>query len=160
METDPTGRGAHDPGAKVDGGKPRMGLVLGAFSKALEEVGEVGTFGADKYSDNGWQQVPDGINRYMDAALRHIFKSFREDIDPDSGRLHMAHGAWCLLAILEKTLENKNVDNPNVGSTGCDPIHDDRDLGICEWKNKAFDVLMRGDPDLTLYDRNVFGEKV
>lgn len=35
-EHDPTGRSAHEPGAKLDAGKPRCGLVLGGFSRALE----------------------------------------------------------------------------------------------------------------------------
>jgi len=52
-ESDPTGRGAHDAGAKLDHGKVRVGLVLGGFSRALMEVCEVGTGGAAKYSDNG-----------------------------------------------------------------------------------------------------------
>jgi hypothetical protein len=108
MEVDPTGRDQHDPGAKVDAGKPRMGLVLGAFSKALTLVAEIGTFGAEKYTDNGWRDVPDGPNRYMDAALRHIFQSFTEYLDTESGKPHVAHAAWNLLAIIELE-ENDNA---------------------------------------------------
>ena len=44
-ENDPTGRGAHEPGAKLDAGKPLAG-VLSDFSLALIAVAEVGTFGA------------------------------------------------------------------------------------------------------------------
>ena len=42
-----------EKGVKLDNEKPRMDLVLGGFAKALYEVGRVGTFGADKYSDDG-----------------------------------------------------------------------------------------------------------
>ena len=44
----------HEPGAKLDSGKIRPSLVLGGFARALAEVSAVGTFGAEKYSDNGW----------------------------------------------------------------------------------------------------------
>ena len=53
-ELDPNGKDPHAPGAKLDQGKIRMGLVMGGFARALLAVGEVGTFGANKYSDNGW----------------------------------------------------------------------------------------------------------
>lgn len=52
MESDQTGRNPSESGAKLDAGKPRLGLVLCGFARALQEVGKVGTFGAAKYSDN------------------------------------------------------------------------------------------------------------
>lgn len=71
-ECDPTGRGAHDPGAKLDAGKVRAGLVLGGFARALTEIARVGTFGAAKYSPEGWRSVPQGHERYTDALYRHL----------------------------------------------------------------------------------------
>jgi len=101
-EADPTGRGAHEPGAKLDLGKLRPGLVLGDFSNALTEVVRVGTFGAEKYSDHGWLEVPNGIERYSDAEMRHLLKRQQgELVDPDSLLLHDAHKAWNALAVLE-----------------------------------------------------------
>ena len=101
-ETDPTGRSAHDPGAKLDAGKPRVGLVLGSFAQALLWVSMVGTHGAEKYTDNGWVEVPDGISRYTDAKLRHYMaEAAGEQFDDDSGLLHAAHVAWNALARLE-----------------------------------------------------------
>ena len=70
QESDPTGRTAKDAGAKLDHGKNRLGLVLGGFANALKAVGEVGTYGANKYTDNGWISVPDGERRYTDAWRR------------------------------------------------------------------------------------------
>lgn len=52
-DQDPTGKDAHEPGAKLDAGKLRMGLVLLGFHRALQEVARVGTLGAAKYSDYG-----------------------------------------------------------------------------------------------------------
>ena len=96
-----------DKGVKLDSGKNRLGLVFKGFSNALWQVGEVGTFGANKYTDNGWQSVENGKYRYTDALLRHLFRYFNgEKIDDESGLPHLAHLAWNALAILE--LERKN----------------------------------------------------
>jgi hypothetical protein len=105
LEADPTGRGQHEPGAKLDGGKVRAGLVLGGFARALLEVAKVGTFGAAKYTDNGWRSVPNGQQRYTDALYRHLLKEAQGvEEDADSHMLHAAHTAWNALARLELML--------------------------------------------------------
>lgn len=105
---DHNGIDQHAPGAKLDNGKPRHGLVLGAFSNALTEVAKVGTFGANKYIDNGWLSVPNGLARYTDAMLRHHFaEAGGEELDEDSGLRHAAHRAWNALAVLELVLREK-----------------------------------------------------
>lgn len=107
-EEAPDGILQHDSGAKLDAGKNRLDLVLGAFARALMAVGEVGTFGANKYSDNGWKEVENGRQRYTDAMLRHYFKDAKgEDVDPDSNLLHDTHLAWNALARLELRLKEK-----------------------------------------------------
>ncbi len=100
-ERDPTGRDPHAAGAKLDAGKNRLGLVLHGFAGALAEVGKVGTYGANKYSPNGWRDVPNGMDRYLDAMYRHLFAMNDETHDPESGLPHMAHAAWNALAVLE-----------------------------------------------------------
>jgi len=108
LEVDPHGTDPHKSGAKLDAGKNRMGLVLDAFPEALLEVGKVGTGGAEKYSDNGWLEVPNGINRYNDAMLRHHFKNAKgDDFDENTGLLHLAHQAWNALAVLELELKRR-----------------------------------------------------
>jgi len=105
-EKDPTGKSPNEAGAKLDAGKPRMGLVLGGFPNALVEVSKVGTFGANKYSDNGWKTVVAGKERYTDALLRHwAYEQAGEVFDKDSELLHAAHLAWNALARLEFILE-------------------------------------------------------
>jgi len=105
IEKDPTGRTPHEPGAKLDEGKPRVGLVLHGFPRALSEVAKVGTFGAAKYSDNGWMDVPNGIERYTDSLYRHTLKEAEgEAIAKDFGILHAGHAAWNALARLELML--------------------------------------------------------
>lgn len=104
-ETDPTGRSAHDPGSKLDAGKPRPALVLGGFARALSAVTQVGTFGATKYTPNGWRTVPNGVERYTEAMVRHYLAEAQGlESDPDSHLLHAAHLAWNALARLELML--------------------------------------------------------
>lgn len=103
-ETDPTGKNPHESGAKLDHGKNRLGLVLNGFPNALEQVGIVGTYGAKKYSDDGWLTVENGIARYTDAMHRHLNAHAKgEEIDPQTGLNHLAQATWNSLAVLELT---------------------------------------------------------
>lgn len=104
VEQDPDGRQPDEPGAKLDAGKPRMGL-LSDFRHALVVVGQVATFGAEKYSPGGWLSVPDGERRYQDALWRHLLAD--GETDEQSGLLHAAHAAWNALAVLELELRRK-----------------------------------------------------
>src|SRR5574337_650501 len=107
VERDPNGKGHTEPGAKLDAGKNRLGLVLLGFSRALQEVGKVGTYGAGKYSDNGWIAVPDGERRCPDAMLRHLMREAPgEDCDPDTGPAHAAPTASNALARLDLALRD------------------------------------------------------
>lgn len=102
VESDPHGTPQHAPGAKLDAGKLRAGLVLGGFARALREVSAVGTYGANKYTPNGWMQVPNGVERYTDAMHRHLLsEASGEARDPDTEILHAAHAAWNALARLD-----------------------------------------------------------
>jgi hypothetical protein len=102
---DPTGRNQHEPGAKLDALKPRPALVLGGFSRALTAVTHVGTYGAIKYTPSGWRTVPDGVERYSEAMLRHwLDESQGIECDGESNMLHAAHLAWNALARLELML--------------------------------------------------------
>lgn len=109
MESDPNGLLPHTPGAKLDFGKVRPWLCIAGFSNALNEVAEVTTKGAVKYTPNGWAQVPDGAERYMDAFGRHMLMlGTGEILDKDTGCYHKAQMVWNLLASLE--LELRDAD--------------------------------------------------
>lgn len=113
IERDPYGKEQHEPGAKLDNGKNRLGLVLGGFSRALAMVGEVGTYGANKYSPDGWLSVPGGVERYTDAMYRHLItEASGEIIDSDTTLLHSAHAAWNALARLDLQLREFEKDIP------------------------------------------------
>ena len=98
----------HAMGVKDDSNKPRLDLVLGDFATALWGVGLVGTYGANKYTDRGWHEVDNGIERYSNALLRHYlnFKSGETD-DKESNLPHLAHLAWNALAILQLYMEKQ-----------------------------------------------------
>jgi hypothetical protein len=115
-ESDPTGRAPGTPGAKLDAGKaPLMRGCLGYFPLALEQVALVSAFGASKYTWKGWETVPNGIDRYGDALVRHLIKPGN---DPDSGLTHAAHCAWNALARLELMLREREITtNPSTPPT-------------------------------------------
>ena len=99
-------------GMKFDTDKPRMSLVIGGFSRALLEVGKVGTFGAKKYADDNWILVENGEQRYTDAMLRHLLaEKSGELLDRESSLRHAAHTAWCALARLDLQLRKIEADN-------------------------------------------------
>lgn len=96
----------HEPGAKLDQGKPEAALLLD-FGKALTAVAEVSTYGANKYTRGGWQKVDDAEHRYKSAMLRHLFNERYAEVDEESQLLHLAHLAWNALAILELRLRHE-----------------------------------------------------
>lgn len=119
-EADPNGKSAHEAGSKLDAGKDRPALVLGEFPRALAEVVKIGTFGAKKYTPRGWLTVPNGRERYADAAWRHQLEVWRgRTWDTDNGLQdgptkekggtggrHKAQVIWNLLAELELELRD------------------------------------------------------
>ena len=108
------------PGVKYDNDKsPVVRGVLHYFPRALEAVSKVSAAGAKKYTWNGWQTVPDGINRYSNALGRHLLAESFGPFDNGPGGtncLHAAQVAWNALARLELMLEhgNDNIGNSNV----------------------------------------------
>jgi len=121
-ETDPHGKDPHEPGSKLDAGKPEyVKDVLSYFPNALREVGGISAYGAEKYTRMGWASVPNGVDRYTEALCRHLIsvaQGQEVDIVPDPsgkkdvmvGLLHRAQVAWNALAALELFLK----ENPDV----------------------------------------------
>lgn len=113
IEFDPSGKPLNTPGAKADAGKLRPWLVLGSFSRALEEVSKVGTAGAKKYTPNGWKTVENAEERYMEAFARHMLeigKGNEMDDGPNGTQTHhIANMIWNLCAVLELKLNEKSI---------------------------------------------------
>lgn len=98
-------------GVKDDASKPDLSLVLCGFSRALQEVGKVGTKGALKYTPNGWSQVRKGKERYTSALLRHLLLENEELLDKELDLSHSACVAWNALARLELILRDKTNES-------------------------------------------------
>jgi hypothetical protein len=90
-------------GTKLDNGKVRLDLIPPEFIFA---VGEILTFGADKYGVRNWEQ---GMKwgRVFGALMRHMWawwggkgptsKSFIfGDLDNETERSHLWHAACCI----------------------------------------------------------------
>lgn len=104
-------------GDKYDKDKLPMHTVLyRQFPLAIKEIVKCSQAGHLKYpNDIDWmnfKRVPDGINRYLNAALRHLNE---EGVNIDMKEylevLHEAQAIWNLLAALQIKLENKNENN-------------------------------------------------
>lgn len=108
FEKDPDGIQPGEPGAKLDDGKLQVWLCISGFPRALAEVARVSTYGAKKYSRNGWKSVKDGEERYMEAFGRHELElAMGHEIDPTTGLLHRAQMIWNLCAALELYLQGQ-----------------------------------------------------
>lgn len=96
----------NDPklGRKFDSDKTQFTLVP---PLAYREVADVLTFGAKKYAKNNWKYVNNAIERYHDAAVRHIQQYAEgETLDSESGKHHLAHAICCLMFIIELQKES------------------------------------------------------
>jgi len=94
-------RAAADASADVNGGKKldaRKPMFACLDPRGLMEVGQVAAYGAALYGDENWKLVTNGKRRYIDAAFRHLLKSFWERNDPESHVPHLAVAAWNCLA--------------------------------------------------------------
>lgn len=117
-ERDPNGIDPHEPGAKLDAGKERVGLMLSGFARALLRVAAVTTYGANKYTPNGWLTVENGIERYDDAKGRHMLKGYIEPHDLETEIEHQAHEVWNGLAKLELMLREKEAEGREASHGG------------------------------------------
>jgi hypothetical protein len=95
-------------GRKLDAGKPRFDLIPTA---ALHGLASCLAYGAAKYSDDNWSQVPGAPRRYYAALLRHV-EAWRagEQRDAESGLHHLDHALACLVFL-------RALDVGQVGTT-------------------------------------------
>ena len=79
---------------ETEGKLPMYTVIAEQFPLAMEEIAQLSVIGHEKYKeyDEDWQnfsRVPDGLNHYKNAAMRHFLK----------GEINAA--AWNCLAYLE-----------------------------------------------------------
>ena len=60
--------------------------------EALEGIVKVLEYGAQKYAPDNWKKVPNAIESYRGALLRHLTKlQAGEEFDMESGLRHVDH---------------------------------------------------------------------
>lgn len=97
-----------DKAVKFDAGKLPYHLVPW---DAMDEVTAVLRFGAKKYGERNWERGGHW-SRDIAACFRHITRWFiGEDLDPESGRNHLAHAICCLFFALAYNLRKVGVDD-------------------------------------------------
>lgn len=93
-------------GLKYDEGKTRFDLYP---LEAYEGCAKVLTFGANKYTPEGWRHVSNPKQRYYSALIRHLnaqMKYVQEGgqglaLDSESGLPHLDHAQCCLIFLRE-----------------------------------------------------------
>jgi hypothetical protein len=106
-----------DEGLRYDAGKNRLDLIPAEW---IEGLGEIMTFGANKYEDRNWERgMP--WSKCLGPALRHVVKWMRgETLDEESGKHHLLHAAWNLLALYFYQEKNLGTDDRSAASTKSD----------------------------------------
>lgn len=95
---------------KSDAGKVQFDLLEDGAPNALLEIAKVMSWAVEVkgYHPHSWQEIPDAIRRYRAALGRHRNAIARgERHDPESGLLHWAHAACCVIFITELELRLK-----------------------------------------------------
>ncbi len=99
-------------GLKFDNGKVRLDLIP---PEAVFALGEILTFGAQKYADRNWE-LGMKWGRVFGAALRHMFKWASGDkLDEETGKSHLWHALCCLVFLV--TYEMRGVGENDIHQT-------------------------------------------
>ena len=80
----------------------------------MEAIVEILTFGASKYGADNWQGLDNFEARYYAALERHL-QAWRkgEKVDPESGKLHLAHAACNVVFLLWHEITKNSKDHEN-----------------------------------------------
>ena len=96
---------------KYDNGKAPIALVP---PECIEEVAEVFGFGAQKYGENNWRMDGDNTShtRTYSSIQRHLNAWLRsENLDPESGKRHLAHACTQLMILMIHTANHPEMDD-------------------------------------------------
>lgn len=85
---------------------------------ALFMLGIVMALGAKKYGPLNWRTDPVSYSTYFNGMMRHAMSAWDgEDIDPESGVLHMAHAAANCMILIDAALQGTLIDDrPTKGT--------------------------------------------
>jgi hypothetical protein len=89
----------------------KLAQLGGVDPLALIELARVAGHGAEKYDRYNYLRGYDWSLSF-DAMMRHALAFWGgEDIDPESGEIHMAHAAWHGLALVSFLIRDIGIDN-------------------------------------------------
>jgi hypothetical protein len=102
----------NDPKGEAGSKKCPLGLVP---PYAMQETAWVHKLGSTKYGPFNWRDSGVCASTYVHAILRHL-NAWRdgEDLDPESGRSHIAHVACCCNILLDAANCGKLVDDRSI----------------------------------------------
>lgn len=96
---------------KFDEGKLRFDLIPPG---PLQELARVYTVGMRKYNARNWESGMEW-GRFFAALQRHTWAWWGgEDLDPEDGVHHLAHAAFCCLALLEYVKTHPELDDRSL----------------------------------------------
>lgn len=102
-------------GVKFDTGKIRMELIP---PELMTAVGEILTFGAEKYSARNWELGMDWSRPYG-AMQRHMTAWWGgQENDPETGKSHLWHAGCCMAFLI--TYEMRGTGNDDRPQTFAD----------------------------------------
>lgn len=79
--------------------------------EAIGEIAEVYNFGSKKYADHNWRKGYNWGLSYA-AMMRHLALFWEgEDVDSESGLLHLSHAGWHILCLLTFYREHPELDD-------------------------------------------------
>lgn len=91
---------------KNDEGKNRLDLIEPDFILGL---GKALTFGAKKYSDNGWKNIENKHDDNYASLMCHIMAWRKgEKKDPESGLNPLLHAAYNIMVLYYDDLQKEN----------------------------------------------------
>lgn len=95
-------------GKKFDDGKIDYSLIP---PKAIESIGAVFTYGANKYSPWNWTKLDS--KRLYSAILRHLMENEKENLslDSETNFFHLDHAIVSLIMYREKLLIEKEKES-------------------------------------------------
>ena len=95
-------------GVKDNVGKPRMDLIP---PRVLRAVAEVLEFGTRKYKPNNWRLGLSWEETYGSLQRHLVAWHDLEDVDPETGLLHLSHAACQVMFLLEFALTSTGEDD-------------------------------------------------
>ena len=89
--------------------KPPLLLMPPAAHLACCKVMELG---AKKYGAYNWRKNAVLANVYITAAMRHLYQyADGQDVDEESGMLHIAHAMACMAIMLDADMTGNLIDD-------------------------------------------------